>query len=256
MRASYVLLRVVSDMVTDIDRELPGIIARAQAGDASAFSEIYRRYAGHILRYLHARTQEQEGAQDLTQEVFMRVLRSLNSFEYRGEKSFIGWLYTIASNVLIGQARRRQPLSTPLDDGLDIIDPHGHAAVTSINERLALRQAMDQLTEDQQQVLTLKFFADFTNGEIAEIIGRSEGAVKALQHRAIQALSQIMQQDQAEALQARVLNGHAEPWESSGVIDAHLDGATTVSSPMHARAKISGNGTERRKRTRGSRASS
>lgn len=182
-------------MVTDIERELPNIIARAQAGDAAAFSELYARYAGLMLRYLYARVREPEGAQDLTQEVFVRVIKGIGSFEYRGEKSFLGWLYTIASNVLIGQVRRRQPVSTPLDEGLELIDPHSQRAVLSIVDRIVLEQAITQLTADQQQVLMLKFFADMSNNEIARMLGRTEGAVKALQHRALTALSQILQRE-------------------------------------------------------------
>jgi RNA polymerase sigma-70 factor (ECF subfamily) len=237
-------------MVTELDQELPGIIARAQAGDSGAFTEIYRRYAGVILRFLYARTQEQEGAQDLTQEVFMRVLKGINGFEYRGEKSFLGWLYTIAGNVLVGHVRRKQPISTPLDEGLKLVDPHGQQAVSSLYDRLELQEAMSRLTEDQQRVVTMKFFADMTNSEIATIIGRSEGAVKALQNRAITALSQIMKQEHAEPLHARELNGRNEHWEPLGVAGAQLDGATSVASPIGAQARLAGNGTEREKRAR------
>src|SRR5437764_13506560 len=123
-------------MVTDLDLELPRIIARAKAGDAGAFGELYSRYASLILRYLYVRVHEQEGAQDLTQEVFVRVIKGIGGFKYRGEKSFLGWLYTIAGNVLIGQARRRQPVSTPLDEGLEVVDPHGQEAVHTIFDRV------------------------------------------------------------------------------------------------------------------------
>lgn len=179
-------------MVTEVDRELPNIIARAQAGDVGAFGDLYSRYAGLILRYLYGRLREPESAQDMTQEVFLRVLKGIGGFEYRGEKSFLGWLYTIAGNVLIGQARRKNPISTPLDEGLEIADPHGMDAVQSVFDRVTLRQAISKLTDDQQQVLVLKFFADMTNGEIAQTIGRTEGAVKALQHRALAALQNIL----------------------------------------------------------------
>lgn len=177
------------------EQELPRIIAQAQAGDANAFSQIYAMYAGHILRYLYNRVQEFDGAQDLTQEVFVRVLKGIRGFEYRGEKSFLSWLYTIAGNVLIGQARRKHLVSTPLDNGVEIVDPRGQEAVHSVYNRVILQQAIDQLTEDQQQVLVLKFFADMTNQEIAQVIGRSEGAVKALQYRGLQALQQILERE-------------------------------------------------------------
>lgn len=197
-------ISVKRDMVTEIDQELPKIIARAQAGDAGAFGEIYTRYARNILRYLYVRVQEPESAQDLTQEVFVRVIKGIGGFEYRGEKSFLGWLYTIASNVLIGQARRKQPVSTPLDNGIEVIDPYGQEAVHLIFDRLILSNAINQLTEDQQQVLVLKFFGGMANQEIARTIGRSEGAVKALQHRALNSLHQILER---EAVESQVVEG-------------------------------------------------
>jgi RNA polymerase sigma-70 factor, ECF subfamily len=166
--------------MTETDPELPKTIARAQAGDAGAFGELYTRYAGLILRYLYVRTREQESAQDLTQEVFVRVIKGIGGFEYRGEKSFLGWLYTI---------------STPLDDNMEVVDPRGQEAVLSVFDRVSLMHAMSQLTGDQQQVLTLRYFGDMTNQEIAASTGKTEGAVKALQHRALQALQQILERE-------------------------------------------------------------
>ena len=204
-------------MVTELDLELRGIITRAKSGDAGAFGELYSRYASLILRYLYARLREQESAQDLTQEVFVRVIKGIGGFEFRGEKSFLGWLYTIAGNVLIGQARRKRAISTPLDDSLELVDPHGQDAVHSIFDRVALQQALAQLTEDQQQVLALKFFADMTNQEIAAALGRTEGAVKALQHRALHALQQILERDREMVLK-RTGDDEDHTWGNNGVI--------------------------------------
>jgi RNA polymerase sigma-70 factor (ECF subfamily) len=224
---------VERDMVTELDLELPRIIARAKSGDASAFGELYTRYAGLILRYLYARVHEQESAQDLTQEVFVRVIKGIGGFEYRGEKSFLGWLYTIAGNVLIGQARRKRAISTPLDESLELVDPHGQDAVLSIFDRLALEQAIRQLTEDQQQVLTLKFFADMTNQEIAMALGRSEGAVKALQHRALHALQQILERERDVPLTSEY-GTHDNSWERDDVIMAESAEIETMVGGLHS----------------------
>ncbi|MCS6939418.1 MAG: RNA polymerase sigma factor [Roseiflexaceae bacterium] len=194
-------------MVADADVELPAIIARAQAGDESAFGELYARYARYILRYMYVRTREPELAQDLTQEVFIRVIKGIGGLQYRGEKMFLGWLYTIAGNVLVGQARRRQISASSLSDSVDVTDPRGQEAVSSLFERLSLQHAIAQLTVEQQHVLMLKFFGDMTNQEIAATIGKTEGAVKALQHRAIQTLQQILSQEPAEPLMVRAIGG-------------------------------------------------
>jgi len=114
--------------------------------------------------------------------------------------------------VLIGQARRKRAVSTPLDESIEIVDPRGQEEVLSIYDRMELQQAISQLTQDQQQVLTLKFFADMTNGEIATLIGRSEGAVKALQHRALQSLQQIMVREARDSLVAREYGAEGESW--------------------------------------------
>lgn len=182
-------------MVTEADLDLSNIIARAQSGDAGAFGDLYVRYAGQILRYLYVRTREHESAQDLTQEVFVRVIKGIGGFEFRGEKSFLGWLYTIAGNVLIGQARRKRAVATPLDESIELADPRSQEEVLSVFDRMEIQQAIRQLTDDQQHVLTLKFFAGLSNQEIAATLGRSEGAVKALQHRALQALQVILEQN-------------------------------------------------------------
>jgi len=192
-------------MVADTNAELPALIARAQAGDAAAFGELYTRYAKYIMRYMYVRTREPELAQDLTQEVFIRVIKGIGGLQYRGEKLFLGWLYTIAGNVLVGQARRRQIAASSLDDTTEVTDPRGQDAVASLFERLSLQHAIAQLTVEQQHVLMMKFFGDMTNQEIAATIGKTEGAVKALQHRAIQALQQILEQEPGEQLMSRAL---------------------------------------------------
>ena len=139
-------------MVADTNAELPALIARAQAGDAAAFGELYTRYAKFILRYMYVRTREPELAQDLTQEVFIRVIKGIGGLQYRGEKLFLGWLYTIAGNVLVGQARRRQIAASSLDDTTEVTDPRGQDAVASLFERLSLQHAIAQLTVEQQHV--------------------------------------------------------------------------------------------------------
>lgn len=172
--------------------DVSSLVKSAQAGDASAISELYDCYAGAILRYLFVRVYERELAQDLTQEVFIRVIKGIGQFEYRDEKSFTGWLYTIAGNVMHSYHRRRRIAAIPLDHEGDLVDEQSQHDVHRICDRLALQQALEQLTQDQQQVLTLRFFADMTNSEIARMLNRTEGAIKALQYRALQSLQQIM----------------------------------------------------------------
>jgi RNA polymerase sigma-70 factor (ECF subfamily) len=172
--------------------DLRDLVGRAQSRDPVAVSELYDRYARLILRYIYLRVDEHELAQDLTQEVFIKVIHGIARFEYRDEKSFLGWLYTIAANVLHSHQRRRRLSSTPLELQEHLVDQRSQDNARTITDRVALQQAIGQLTKDQQQVLTLRFFADMSNSEIAEILRRTEGAIKALQHRAIQSLQRIL----------------------------------------------------------------
>jgi RNA polymerase sigma-70 factor (ECF subfamily) len=180
--------------------DLRDLIGRAQSRDPGAISDIYDRYAGMILRYIYLRVDEHELAQDLTQEVFIKVIHGIVRFEYRDEKSFLGWLYTIASNVLSSHQRRRRLRSTSFDLQDNLIDQRSQDTARTITDRVVLQQAMGQLTKDQQQVLALRFFADMTNSEIAGLLRRTEGAIKALQHRALQSLQRILNREAEDVL--------------------------------------------------------
>jgi RNA polymerase sigma-70 factor (ECF subfamily) len=178
--------------------ELRELIERAKGQDPTAISELYGRYAAMVLRYIHLRVAELELAQDLTQEVFIKVINGIERFEYRDEKAFLGWLYTIAANVLSSHQRRRRVLSTPFDTRDDLVDQRSQDDARAITERVAIRQALGQLTPDQQQVVALRFFADMSNSEIAGLLRRTEGAVKAIQHRALQSLQKILNREAEE----------------------------------------------------------
>ncbi|HMQ30213.1 MAG TPA: sigma-70 family RNA polymerase sigma factor [Chloroflexaceae bacterium] len=178
--------------------DLRELIARAQTRDPSAISELYDRYAGLLLRYMYVRVAEHELAQDLTQEVFIKVINGIERFEYRDEKAFMGWLYTIAANVLHSHQRRRRVVATPFDTREDLIDQRSQDDARTITDRVTLQAAIGQLTRDQQQVLALRFFADMSNSEIAGLLRRTEGAVKAIQHRALQSLQKILNREAEE----------------------------------------------------------
>lgn len=178
--------------------QLRAVIDRAHKRDLAAISDLYAAYAGMILRYMHVRVAEPELAQDLTQEVFIKIINGIDRFEYRDEKAFLGWMYRIAANVLYSHQRRRRIVSTPFDARDDLVDTSSEHDVRAITDRIALQQALGQLTRDQQQVLTLRFFADMSNSEIAGVLQRSEGAVKAIQHRALQSLQKILNREAEE----------------------------------------------------------
>lgn len=175
--------------------ELRAVVQRAQQCDPTAIGELYTGFAGQILRYIYVRVAEPELAQDLTQEVFIKIINGIGRFEYRDEKSFLGWIYTIAANVVASHQRRCRFISTSFDVRDDLMDAFSHNDIHAITDRIALRQAFEKLTPDQQQVLTLRFFADMSNSEIASVLQRTEGAIKAIQHRALRSLYKILSQE-------------------------------------------------------------
>jgi len=161
-------------------------VALARAGDVASYSEIYRQYAVGILRYLYARLGDQELAQELTQEVFVRALHNLGGFERRGELIFLGWLYQIAGDVLAGYAQHAALPRTPLDGG-------GDMPAQPSPDRSALRRTLLRLPEQQQVLLALRFFAGMSASEIAKALRIAEPVVLERQRQALSALHQLIE---------------------------------------------------------------
>ncbi len=173
------------------DKELAACIAAIQAGDSQAMEELYLSYAEAIRRYCYVRLADAEAAQDCVQEIFVNVWRSIKRFEYRGLASFAAWLYAISNNMVINFVRQRQHHpQLSLSDQWQLTDPRDTAGTVADN--LAVRQALHRLTPEQQLVVTLRFFAGLSNEEAAMTMKRSVGAVKVLQHRALNRLHQLL----------------------------------------------------------------
>ena len=144
-------------------------------------------------RYCLFRLGDAEAAQEIVQEVFVQVWHGVRTFEYRGDAALVGWLHKIASNAVINQVRkrRRQP-TVSLDATGDWSQLHSTDMAGAVCERVELRQALACLSADQQQVVALRYFAGLTNTEAALVLGRTEGAIKALHHRALRRLHQCL----------------------------------------------------------------
>jgi len=172
------------------------LIQRAKKGDPSAFAELYDRYQPAVYRYIFYRVDDVATAEDLTSEVFVRLVEKIARFTYRG-RPLLAWLYTIARNLVTDyhrQAGRSLPLS--FDDRLiaDVTDPKETIEHRLTQHRLAV--AIARLTEDQRQVILLKFVEGLDNETVARMLGKSIGAVKALQHRALAALRHILERNE------------------------------------------------------------
>jgi RNA polymerase sigma-70 factor (ECF subfamily) len=170
------------------------LIERARQGEADAFAEIYRRFQPAVFRYVRFRVSDENTAEDLTAAVFERMVEKIDTFSYRG-RPILAWLYTIARNAVIDHHRRSGYITTlPLKEGLVHHDQHveGHAERRIFQEKLSA--VMQYLTEEQRQVIQLKFFEQMKNREVAQIMGKTVGAVKSLQHRALAALRRYLEE--------------------------------------------------------------
>lgn len=165
-------------------------LAQMAASDAEAFGELYERHVRRIYNYIYYRTGNHHDAEDLTARVFQRALRHVAGFEDKGVP-FSAWLYRIAHNLVANwhRDRSRRPLVS-----LEGHQPHGedseHPEWEAIaqEERRMLLKAVSHLPDDRQQLLILKFVERMSNAEIAAIMGRTEGAIKSLYHRTLNAL--------------------------------------------------------------------
>jgi RNA polymerase sigma-70 factor, ECF subfamily len=171
------------------------LVKLAKSGDSDAFGDLYDGYIDRIYRYVYFRVAEVQTAEDLASQVFLKAWENLDRYKPSGAP-FLAWLYTIARNAVIDHYRTRKE-TVALDEALglssDGIAPDEQAELHFETE--SLREAIRTLTEDQQQVLILKFISGMTTDEIAHQLGKRSGAVRALQMRALQALSKLMEEE-------------------------------------------------------------
>jgi RNA polymerase sigma-70 factor (ECF subfamily) len=171
------------------------LLERASRAEPAALGEVYDQYAGKIYAYIYRRVGQAEVAEDLTGQVFMRMLEAIR----RGQgwrSSFSGWLYRIAHNLVIDYYRRRGRVTlVDIDEAAPIRATHGDPVRSSesLLNREQLRAALFQLTEEQAQVITLRFMDERSIAEVADLMDKTEGAIKALQYRAVLALRRVMQ---------------------------------------------------------------
>jgi RNA polymerase sigma-70 factor (ECF subfamily) len=171
------------------------MVDAARAGDERALSELYQTYFPRVYRYILARTGNTYDAEDLTEEVFMKVLEAIERFQWRAAP-FSAWLFRIAHNAVISQRRKEtaRGRTSQLNDGLPV-DAAGPEELVetriSLNEVMAAAQ---KLPEAQRQVIALRFSAGLSVAETARAMGKGEGNVKVIQHKAIAKLREMMGQ--------------------------------------------------------------
>ena len=187
------------------DETLDRLVEEAKAGDREAFGRIFDAYAAPIHRFIASRVKSPNDAEDLTQLVFVKALEALPRYEARGIP-FGGWLFRLARNAIIDQIRTRRDHLSLVDAVTRETDEAGPEAEAALHEDLnQVAHALTELTDDQREVIELRFFAGLSVLETAVAMGRQEGTVRGLQFRAIAALRRSLGVEGAAARPARTV---------------------------------------------------
>jgi RNA polymerase sigma-70 factor (ECF subfamily) len=175
--------------------EVEDLVRRAQQGHSEAFAGLYEAYYDKIYRYVMFKTGDTLEAEDLTEEVFLRMLESIGSFKWQGYP-FTSWLFRIAHNLVIDYYRKSgRQKKTSLDDAMRVVGSDGVDVDRKLDIELSIKEvkdAMGGLTQLQQEVLSLRFAGGLSVAETAEAMCKKENAVKALQHAAIKKLRTLL----------------------------------------------------------------
>jgi RNA polymerase sigma-70 factor, ECF subfamily len=170
------------------------LVKEAKNGSAEAFGELYERYAAPVFRFLYAQLENNMDAEDIAEEVFLKAWKALPQFRDRGTP-FSAFIFRIAHNTLMDHYRSRSRPDRFADlEKQNLADPQPQPfeqVMTKIDHQ-ELRQTLLKLREDYRTVLVARYISDLSPEEIAQMMGRSHGAVRVLQHRALSALRKLL----------------------------------------------------------------
>src|SRR3954454_23635948 len=183
--------------------EMRALVDRAQQGDREALEELYLLHFDRIYSYLHMSVGNKHDAEDLTTQTFLKMLESIGKFRWQSAP-FSAWLFRIAHNLAMDPfraSRRWQPEEEVPEPPTDESTSAEMGALESIGQK-SMMALIEDLSGEQQQVLTLKFVFNFSNGEVATILNKTEGATKSLQHRALASLQKQLEKRESEKSKA------------------------------------------------------
>jgi RNA polymerase sigma-70 factor, ECF subfamily len=185
---------VESDEIEEQHTEVWRLVSLAQGGDGEAFGQLYDRYVDSVYRFIYYRVNDRALAEDFTSETFLRALRRISTITYQG-RDIGAWFVTIARNIVLDHvksARHRLEITTADTlEGDDRAPSPENAVIESLtNERLMT--AVAQLGDEQRECVMLRFIQGFSVSETASVMGKNDGAIKALQHRAVRKLAELV----------------------------------------------------------------
>lgn len=168
------------------------LVTRAIAGDREAFGDLYERHRVAIYRYVFYRAGEAGEAEDLTETVFLKAWKALDRYQ-PSQAPFTAWLYRIAHNLLVDRHRTRTDWAPLEEDYLDSASDSDPELQAVAHEQAAvISRSLTQLDPSYQHVLTLRFVNGLSRAETAQVMGRTDGAIRMLQHRALAALRALL----------------------------------------------------------------
>jgi RNA polymerase sigma-70 factor (ECF subfamily) len=167
------------------------LVEAARRLEEGAWAEIYRRHSQQVYSYIYFRLGDQHAAEDLAADVFVKALAGIKGYSWRGTP-LLAWLYRIAHNVTADYRKttQRRALRHVNGDGYEVEDKVDR--IGRSDARRDMLGAIRALTDEQQQVVILRFYQGMSNAEVANIMGKQEGAVKALQTRALRSLRRVL----------------------------------------------------------------
>ncbi len=169
------------------------LVLRAAGHDAEAFAQLYDRLVEKIFKYIYYKVGSRSDAEDLTAQVFLKAWEAIGRYRLT-ERPFSAWLYRIAHNLVVDYFRMRREV-VPLDLVTRIDENEGNLDDVTQRHLTAetLRRAIQRLTSDQQQVIILRFLEGYSTEQVSRIMGKGQGAIRTLQHRALAALARVFQ---------------------------------------------------------------
>lgn len=170
------------------------LILRAKSGDREAFGQLYSQFYVPVFRYIYLRVSDKKEAEDLTQEVFLKTYRSIDRYRDTGSDP-LAYFFTVARNSVIDFYRKKK--ETSLEGNEEVLqipdfknDPEEEFSKSETKEKIM--KAISHLSDEQKEVVILKFINDLPNSEIAQLLNKNEPAIRQIQHRALENLGKIL----------------------------------------------------------------
>lgn len=176
--------------------EMESLLLRAKNGDEAAFTQLYNATFQKIFRYVFFRVSHKEVAEDLTEDVFLKAFKNISTLQ---SNSFEAWLYPIARNRVIDYYRSKKE-TVPLEAVEEILEYQSNLVdiLHLQDQQKLLVKLLQELGEDQQSVIKLKFFEQLSNTEIASLLNKAEGTIRIIQFRALKKLKELLERDKKQ----------------------------------------------------------